>query len=1122
MLPNMMPSSPGKTVLDPGDPMHNRPQTRAYFYLIGLVVFISICAVVLASVEKEVRKETIRQFNSYQSLQVGQASRGIENFFQHYLLSLTYLSRNSNVAQLDDDGKTMLRLFYESSATEIQAVTRMDNRGIILYTAPEKPGMIGTDIAYQEHVRKILEDNHVVVSDIFMSAQGYETVALHVPVFKNGEFLGSLAVLIPFNRLAFDNLEDIEKAGSHVWLLSEDGTELYSPVKSHIGMTVYEAHSSSPSLLSLADRALIEESGIGSFEHMETLENGSDKKTVMHAAYSLAHLPNSHWTVLIATPEEYVLATMEGFRDRWLTVMLILSVGSVLMAVIIVMANARAAEEALRVKDATEIRDLKEFNDSVLQGMAEGLIVLDQAFRITYVNASGAAILGIEPHEIIGRQLLEITPINQLPIIKEAMNKWENGEAHRFEINFDHPNGERMIISVSSSTLYRNNENSGIITVFTDTTDNKKAAKALLESEARYHNIFEGVQDAIFVIRLDGTIVDANPPACDMYGRLYNMLVGKNLDDLAMPGEPKLFETYMLAEEVPHLPTSAIHVRLDGSLFPVEISRSIQNLNNEKLMLVVVRDVSARVEREKELEAILAVAAALRTPVTVEEMLNALQFQILHLFKFEGVIIILRQNESDSLQIAIAGGIWSELANKMVPSNHTICRDVIQNGLPYISNDPLDDEFILNEQVRGDVQAVACLPLITQQHTIGVLWVGSKSSIGDKEIRLLTAISNIAANAIYRARLHSETQRRVQRLAALRNIDITITASLDLRLTLDILLGQVTSHLNVDAACVLLFNPNLQMLEFSTGNGFRTNIIHRTRLRLGEDLAGTAALERRIVHINDLSQLKETSQRISLLEAEHFATYIAVPLTAKGGIKGVLEIFNRSVIRPDVEWLDFLDAIAAQAAIAIDNARLFDDLQRSNMELVLAYDATLEGWVHALDLRDKETEGHTQRVTSATLQLAREMGIHETEMIDIRRGALLHDIGKVAISDNILRKTGPLDPDEREEIKLHPSYAYELLSPIAYLKPALDIPYCHHEKWDGSGYPRGLKAEQIPLVARVFAIVDVWDALRSNRPYRKAWPDSKVIQYICDESGKHFDPHVAEVFLRLVDKLNVR
>src|SRR5207249_2272104 len=220
--------------------------------------------------------------------------------------------------------------------------------------------------------------------------------------------------------------------------------------------------------------------------------------------------------------------------------------------------------------------------------------------------------------------------------------------------------------------------------------------------------------------------------------------------------------------------------------------------------------------------------------------------------------------------------------------------------------------------------------------------------------------------------------------------------------------------------------------------------------------------------------------------------------------------FHGSPLDPDPEWLDFLEALAGQAAIAVDNTWLFDDLQRSNTELSLAYDTTLEGWSNALDLRDKETEGHTQRVTEMTMRLAQAMGVSSASLVHIRRGALLHDIGKMGIPDSILLKPGPLTGEEWEIMRRHPVYAYELLSPIAFLRPALDIPYCHHEKWDGTGYPRGLKGEQIPLAARIFAIVDVWDALRSARPYRAAWPRDKGPGHVRTPSGSHFGPHVVE------------
>lgn len=191
------------------------------------------------------------------------------------------------------------------------------------------------------------------------------------------------------------------------------------------------------------------------------------------------------------------------------------------------------------------------------------------------------------------------------------------------------------------------------------------------------------------------------------------------------------------------------------------------------------------------------------------------------------------------------------------------------------------------------------------------------------------------------------------------------------------------------------------------------------------------------------------------------------------------------------------------------------ELQRAHQKLTEAYDATIEGWSRVLDLRDKETEGHTQRVTEMTVRLARALGVSEEEIIHIRRGSLLHDIGKMAIPDSILQKPGPLTEEEWVEMRRHPEYAYQMLYPIAYLRPALDIPYCHHEHWDGTGYPRGLAAEQIPLAARIFAIVDVWDALLSNRPYRKGSTEESVLEYVRKHAGLYFDPSLVQSFLEL-------
>jgi len=192
------------------------------------------------------------------------------------------------------------------------------------------------------------------------------------------------------------------------------------------------------------------------------------------------------------------------------------------------------------------------------------------------------------------------------------------------------------------------------------------------------------------------------------------------------------------------------------------------------------------------------------------------------------------------------------------------------------------------------------------------------------------------------------------------------------------------------------------------------------------------------------------------------------------------------------------------------------NLERAHTELMTAYDATIAGWSHALDLRDKETEGHSQRVTLLTLKLAEAFGMNQEELIHIRRGALLHDIGKLGIPDSILHKPGKLTETEWEMMRRHPQYAYDMLYPIDYLHPALSIPYCHHEKWDGTGYPRGLKGEEIPQSARLFAIADVWDALTSDRPYRPAMSEEFASNYVQEQSGKHFQPEVVELFLKMI------
>jgi len=375
----------------------------------------------------------------------------------------------------------------------------------------------------------------------------------------------------------------------------------------------------------------------------------------------------------------------------------------------------------------------------------------------------------------------------------------------------------------------------------------------------------------------------------------------------------------------------------------------------------------------------------------------------------------------------------------------------------------------------------------------------------------VVGLVGIGRDITERKQADERIQHQLEHLAALRAIDQVIISSFDLRNSLTEILKHVTKELGVDAADVLTLSSGYQALEFSAGIGFRTRAAEKATVRLGHNHAGRVALERQLIQIPNLKDQPDYAVLKTVLAGEDFMCYYGVPLIAKGSVKGVLEIYHRSPLKPDREWLEFLNTLADQAALAIDNSHLFENLQRSNIDLTLAYDATIEGWSRAMDLRDKETEGHTQRVTEMTMELATLFGINDENMVGIRRGALLHDIGKMGVPDAILLKPSTLTDEEWVVMRRHPALAFEMLAPIHYLQSAMDIPYCHHEKWDGTGYPRGLKGEQIPLAARIFALADVWDALTSDRPYRNAWSIEKALEYLKSEAGKHFDPEVVKI-----------
>ncbi|MBN1453051.1 MAG: GAF domain-containing protein [Anaerolineales bacterium] len=520
----------------------------------------------------------------------------------------------------------------------------------------------------------------------------------------------------------------------------------------------------------------------------------------------------------------------------------------------------------------------------------------------------------------------------------------------------------------------------------------------------------------------------------------------------------------------------------------------------------------------EEAETLRQTAEAITSSLDIRNVLNAILNNLSRVVPYDSAAILLI--EGDKVRITAGEGFPDNenAVGLLFPASNALLQELWDTGKPLILGDaqadPRFEKWAAADQVRGWMS----VPLSVRGVMLGCITIDSykPEAYNEHDANLAMTFAYQAAAAIENARLYERSEQQIRQLTVLRDIDTAISSSFDLQVTLDFLISHAIKELNVDAAAILVYNPDLQALSLHSSNGFIDNRKKQSAfIRIGDGLAGQVALSRKLVHVPDLSNSPE-NKNSSVFE-ESFKSYLGVPLIGKGEIKGVLEVYSRAEIDPSSDWLNFLHTLAGQAAIAIDNVQLFKNLQHSNQELMLAYDTTLAGWGRALELRDKETQGHTNRVVKLTIELARRMDIEGERLTHIMRGALLHDIGKMGIPDHILNKPGPLTEAEWEIMRQHPQFAFDLMNPIPYLRPALEIPYGHHERWDGSGYPLGLKGKEIPVAARIFAVVDIWDALHYERVYRDAWPEEKVLEYLKKTAGIELDPAIVEKFLELLE-----
>ncbi len=589
----------------------------------------------------------------------------------------------------------------------------------------------------------------------------------------------------------------------------------------------------------------------------------------------------------------------------------------------------------------------------LIEDMNEGALTLTADGVVLYANRRFAEMLKVPLEHVIGSAIRTWIAPADYKMFQSLLRRDAAPSHYRGEITIHASDGTPVPGYFSTTFLQKEGMQELFCLVATDLTEQKRN-EAIIAAEKLARSILEQAAEAIVVCDAQGQIIRASESA--------HVLCGQNPLGLPFARAFPLYQgegvAFSLAEFVATGNRSRAEVILqrNGQLVSLLVSVGpLLDAQSEQLGSVIAliditerkrTEVSLR-ERDHELEAVVTMSVALRLARTRAEMLPIIADHVTNLVNAASVALLAQDDHTNDALPEHVQGVWTNDRGKHLPCTSSILRQVFVQGTPYLSNDVPNDPAFSAHDVMPDVRAFVGIPLVTHEAVIGVLVVVSRTLFSEQDVRVLSAISDIAANAIHRAALHEQTER--------------------------------------DAA--------------------------------------------------DLAQ---------------------------------------------------------------------------------AYDATLQGWAHALELRDQETEGHSRRVVQLTIDLAQAMGVSAGELEHIRRGALLHDIGKMGVPDSVLLKPGSLNAQEWELMRRHPEYAYTLLSPITYLQPALDIPYCHHEKWDGTGYPCGLKGEEIPLAARIFAIVDVWDALCSDRPYRRAWTKEQVCVYLQAQSGTHFEPRIVDAFFSIL------
>lgn len=742
-------------------------------------------------------------------------------------------------------------------------------------------------------------------------------------------------------------------------------------------------------------------------------------------------------------------------------------------------------------------QEMAEIHGLILESISDAVLITDDEGRFTYVGPNAWNIFGYRPNEIhtlgrierlLGRKI-DVHGLDDATEISNIAHQIVDRQGNRHE----------LLINVKRVAI----NNGTMLFTCRDVTDRVEAQRQLETSQQHLQAIFDNALDAILLADDDGRFVDVNRAACELLGYARDELIGMTLWEIMCNDHRQSKADWAQLLQQGQQRGDFNFQRHDGRTLDVEY-RTAAHIQ-PGLHLSVLRDITERRRVERQLAA---------SQQFTQSVLDSLSANIAVLDE-EGVII---STNAAWQEYAFHNGV-SDLSRVGVGVNYLeVCRNAEGEQVEEAGHAAAGIEAVIaGEETTFEMEYPAPAPEDEDQWFLMHVapFTGAKHGV---------VISHL--DITERKRAEAELLQHVDRLTTVNHLEWELTTQSAPK-QIHEQTATAISDLIPDIANVLISaydaDKSLIHLEYGVHDGEPVDVTAFEPIPLASEESGPQS---DVIHSGQTMTVNDAREElldapIPFDEGEPNATTIRsalmAPMTSQGETIGVLQVQSRTPYRFTEADKELLALIANTAAVSLENVRLFDALQTANDELRNAYDATIAGWAKALELKDKETEGHTQRVAKLTLDLARQFGFTDDGCEHVYRGALLHDIGKMGVPDDILHKPGQLDGDEWDIIKQHPVHAYELLNDIDFLQPALAIPHCHHERWDGAGYPQGLEGEQIPLEARIFAVVDAYDAMTNDRPYRDALPHDEATRRLQENAGTQFDPDVVEAFVVMMD-----